>query len=149
MKTINLNKKSWHYWLATNVGSFDTDSGDFCAYVRSVLGNGFLVLFLSAIAAAISVFLLAGVTNIVVFLFDYFTGGHYTLGNNPFFFAGSVTLLLISVCGGFSFGLMKFRNWRNERRENQPPKPDSFAKSAYASFKEKVCFKVEFNGDGK
>jgi hypothetical protein len=145
LKTINLKTNSWHYFLAVKMGDFRPSSGDFCSYVRNVIGGSFLTLFLATAASALGSALLAGVANIGLLIYHWLTGTAYT--PNGFLVFGTVILLTVTLVSALLFFSVWFKDWREERQlVNQAiNKPDSFLKSAYKSFKDKVCFKVNFD----
>lgn len=144
MKTINLNSNSWHYWLATTIASFKPDSGDFCSYVRNVAGGALLFTVFSMCVGALGAMLLTGIGTGLVYLWGFLSGHGFHTTNTWLLFSGLFTLV-ISTIAAFIFLWTYIKNIRDERLANAPPKPDSFLKAAWKSFKDKVCFKVNFN----
>lgn len=146
MKTINLKAKSWHYFLAVTMGNFDPDSGDFCSYVRNVILGLVFTIAISAVLGGIGSSLLAGVLNIVLLAYHFIMGTAYTAPS--FMMFGTALLCAISVVMALASGAIFVKNRLQERKYANADKPDSFLKSAYKSFKEKVCFKVNFDNNG-
>jgi ABC-type phosphate transport system permease subunit len=148
LKTINLNKKSWHYWVATTVGSFKPSSSDFCKYVRHVILGSLLLAFFSIVVAVVVGFLGGGLINIGILVWDFLSRTPYTI-TNAFMQAGSLVLCMISAAGivgaliYFAKSAYDERKWANEIANTN--KPDSFVKNAYKTFRNKACFKVNFN----
>jgi hypothetical protein len=145
LKTINLKNNSWHYFLAVTMGNFRAGSGDFCSYVRNVIFGFVLTVMLSAVAGFFGSALLAGLANIVLLAYHFFAGTAYVA---PAFLAfGTVLLTAISIVAALVVAFIFIKDKLDDRALANEGKPDSFVKSAYQSFKDKVCFKVTFNGD--
>ena len=145
MKTINLNKKSWHFWIATTLGIFRPDSGDFCKYVRNVIGGSIFGLMIAAAVGFVVAVLGGGLINIAIYLYDILTGHPYTI-TNPVMQAGSIILLvsIVMVGIGFIVAYVKGKIEEHKYATSGVDQPDSFVANAYKSIKNKVCFKVNF-----
>jgi hypothetical protein len=143
MKTLKFNSKSWHYLLATKIGDFDEDGGDFCSYVRNVIFGALVALF--AVAAA-SVVLYALGREVYAAYTCWFTSV-CTFGK----FESAVAAMACAVAAFSVFICLVvwYSNYRMRvRREirnglRSEPQP-GFVKVAYKSIKEKTCFRVEF-----
>jgi hypothetical protein len=143
MKTLKFNSKSWHYLLATKIGDFDEDGGDFCSYVRNVIFGVLLSLFL--IAAA----------SFVLYTLGREIYAAYTCWFTPVctFDKFEQIAVLVACIAAAILGLIFLMVWNAERRARireeiymgmrVAPEP-GFVKMAYKSIKEKTCFKVEF-----
>jgi hypothetical protein len=141
LKTINLNAKSWHYFLAVTIGGFQSDSGDFCSYVRWVIAGAIALAFITTAVGIMAGIALLGAFGIGYALVHLLFG--IAMFNNPIILICSI---ITSVVITF-FALMLIVGYLKDKWNNreQVEKPDSFVKSAYKSFKDKVCFKVDFN----
>jgi hypothetical protein len=143
MKTLKFNSNSWHYWLATKIGDFDPDDGDFCSYIRHVIFGALGSLF--AVTAA-SVVLYALGREVYAAYTCWFTSV-CTFGK----FESAVVAMACAVAAFSAFiGLaVWYSNYRMRVRSEirnglrSEPQP-GFVKVAYRSIKEKTCFKVEF-----
>lgn len=127
------------------MGGFARSSGDFCAYIRNVVYGLLLTLAIAFITVFLGSLMLAGIANIVLFVYHFIAGTHYAPGDFMSFgtgFLGIVVGLFVFV---YLYSLLD--KFRNARAEANADKPDSFLKAAYKSFKDKVCFKVNFNGE--
>lgn len=147
MKAITLNKKSWHYRLATTYGPFNKYDrwGDFdysrmniCDYVRSVfIGLLFVVLItliLGAFAAIVADF---GAWVIAMISIEQLILPE----------AGAILVSGI-ICGILMFAAIRGIVIGTKKLINRFAVPDynddSFIGSAYESFKNKICFTIEF-----
>lgn len=144
MKTLKLNQNTWHYWLATKVGDFDTyDGGDFCSYVRNVIWGALALLFACAVAS----FVLYSLGREIYAAYTCFFTPVCTYGKFEQAVATGVAILTGVV------GAVALMIWNSNRRMairiaiangSRPEPQDGFVKVAYKSIKEKTCFKVEF-----
>ena len=170
MKAIDINKRSWHFWLASKVGwkqryySKKLDrwmDTDFCSYVRWVI--------LGIIVATIWGTLLAGVAGIYLYsgyytvhwIIDMIHQGRFFKGPPemvPFIFITGITLG-VGIVLGLIWCVAQALEWRDHRRYlaselarsklGQPtlgptpvPKEPTFVQVAYRSIKDKVCFRI-------
>lgn len=144
MKTINLKNKSWHYFLAVTMGNFRVSSGDFCSYVRNVIFGFIFSVMLATVVGFFGSALLAGAANLLLLAYHFFAGTAYVV---PSFLAfGTVLLCAVLIVAGLAVAVIFTRNRLEDRSIANEGKPDSFLKSAYKSLKDKVCFKVNFDG---
>ena len=128
MKTLTFNKNSWHYKLAAL--NNDWHSTDICSYSKSVIIGllGCIILFIGAIGYSITVmwFLMACLVSVKT--------GINVIDTQAI--AGAVMLF-----GPFAvFGMFKYLDSPTSYKK----KPDSFITTAYKSYKEKFCVKIEF-----
>lgn len=135
MSSIKLNKKSWHYQVASfgNVYSIEYQVHDFCSYIRVVFKGLFLIL-LAILAGVVFGYLMVIQPGI------WALGGFQTwyFENNDVLRSGLV--IWAFVC--FSISLGVYLTWRDSRRNLQ--QDSGFFTLWYRSFKDKVCFKVDF-----
>ena len=142
MKTLKFNSKSWHYWLATKIGSY-RPWGDFCSYVRNVLGGLFVAAMLAAIASGI---LLAIGMEIRAAYTCWFTPV-CTFGKPEQAIAMGAGILAFIAAA--IFGMIQLQDYKERVRDEihagiRKRKEPGFVKMAYRSIKEKTCFRVEF-----
>ncbi len=143
MKTLNFNKKSWHYWVATKMGDFDFTAGDFCAYLRSVFLGLFFLLVIAAFVALLMYFIGLELRAAYTCTFSKVC----TFGKTEEAFADFVAGLtafagFLALCSRNEKRKARIRAELNSgvRKPQQP----GFLAMAYKSLKEKTCFKVEF-----
>ena len=69
MKPITFSKKSWHYWLAVNLGDLRVRSGestaDICSYIRNVIKGLFIGLLGLAVALAVTASVVGALYHII------------------------------------------------------------------------------------
>lgn len=151
MNTVNINKKSWHYWLAKMYdGSIKyRDDLDICSYTRKVFA-GFLILF--AITFFVS-FFAALLGYGLVGWFNVFVHGKWPVAG-----AGSPQIgMMIADCIvlgaavliiGIMYTAEQVENWNWKKIHDgpsfkTPAEPGALSKM-WKHFKEKTCVKVEF-----
>lgn len=147
MKTLNFNKNSLHYKLAT-LGGFDRyncyydGSTDICSYLRRVMMGVFvsiILLMTFVFASTLVVHTLFG----LVFSFIYDT--------DMFNVWGQVGLLTAGISSLFAFiwivpgKIMDLYYSIKSNRPEKPAAPDNFVREAYSSYKEKYCVKIKFH----
>lgn len=152
MKTFNLNKKSWHFWLATRFGVMDKYEKDtnFCRYFWSTVLGGFVFSMLTAVVGVATYF----VGWIVYSWYQFFATG-FTMNE------GVKVTLIIGALAAIAYALKLLFAFLEKRRRAKreayyaierakeegtyvEPEP-GFLKQAYRSWKEKTCYKVAFN----
>ena len=144
MKPIKINKNSWHYHVATKY----TDGNIYwvksiCEYNRRV----FMGL------ASICLIILASSLALLILLSPIFYTILYLIYGLEFDSGSTESALIVSGIG-FYFGILgiyithlltdREYNKAYEMTENGIERKDSYIKSAWKSFKNKVCVKVEF-----
>lgn len=140
-----LNKKSWHFWLATKAGPMSYYQGkqvDICSYIRNVLtGLGSLMLLIISIGGLIG-FYLVGAYEFIVWALENGMSGSPPDISFLFLFVNIVAaaiafgLALLYACGK----VYDYKQMKAAEPEQQP----SFISLAYRKWKEKNCFWVEF-----
>lgn len=160
MKSLNFNKKSWHYYLATNFGnyiapySYDDDAtlygdkGDICTYIRYVFKGLCGAFFLG--------FLIFALGNLF-FETIFSIGFSFYYGVDLFSVVGAIGTIATSfslICVIIWYLVGKSLDWRADRRYARQhasnnmisliPKPDGFIKHAYKSWKQKFCVQITF-----
>lgn len=144
MKTFQLNKKSWHYWLAKKCGGLDYwegyDSLDFCKYSRKVLKGLFIFVFLSLFTSIMCIAYLIGGYDFFACLLDPVC---YDVPQTSYLFVAltSIIFALFAIAGG-AIGIDKYREYKNEHLAEK--KEPSFLTLWYRKLKDKTCFLVEF-----
>lgn len=140
MKTQYFDKRSLHCRLATKYGDlsvWDLDDGmNICDYLRYVIKGTLLAVAF----ALISGLMLGAIADAVLWtIMSIMVGERLVI--NP---VGSIGLIIIVVpmVVGIIIALIHFEVFKIKVKEKFTP--PSFLYSAYESFKDKVCFKVEF-----
>lgn len=144
MKTFNLNKKSWHFWLATRCSGLDYWEGhdvlDICTYSRKVLKGLFLFLFWTIFVTMIGIaYLISGYDFFSCLLDPVCT----TFPQTTYLFAGLSSIVVgifVIACG--AVGIDKYREYRYTHPTEK--KAPGFLTLWYRKFKEKTCFIVSF-----
>lgn|ERR1700682_5468384 len=153
MKDIHIKRNSWHYWVASNPGGWNTwRETDFCDYVRRVILGLFL---LSLLLFAIILYLWFG--------YDWVVWAHSTIGHTAHTDMPKLARLFVTVSSvavfvggviGIALGVEHLRSYLIERayqrrqlKFQQPsfaaiPKEPSFLQHAYRSLKDKMCFRM-------
>jgi len=131
MKTFELKRESWHYWLANfgePGGRVHTET-DICSYIRYVMIGSFWFTVTGVIGLAFVSWLSHSIGNLIGWLlFDY------VLEKSSFaffLFFGTIALLLTFIAGTV---------YVKEKVEESEP---GFARLAYRSWKDKFCAKVK------
>lgn len=124
MKTVVVNRMSWHYKLA-EWGSFDSYSDqDLCTYTRTVMGGFLLMLIVGGLIGFASM----AVGDFIGWVAAGFMNGFA----RPEFLAGMV--LFVGVCA-MMFFLLRGVLVTAEKSE--------FLSQAYTSLRDKVCYRLE------
>jgi hypothetical protein len=126
-----INRSSWHYRFLAFTGTICyNEPKDFCSYWRTFLFRGFFtLLFVSLI-----LFLLFG--------FYFIHPWQVVASHQLLALASLVTIIaLFGTIGGIWFLV----DWYNEyRRKNYVEKEPGLIKTAYLSWKDKYCPKMEY-----
>lgn len=137
MMEVTLNK-SWHLWIANFAGKriYPECGTDICEYTRAFLAGMFWFLFVAVVSTLIGVFVSFSLWNILTFMFGYEDTIY------PF------TYIFMLIVGGLlaivAFAMAK--EWYDNRpTKDKPEAPPTFAKVAYRKFKDKTCFRINFN----
>ena len=151
MKTLNFNKKSWHYWFA-KMGDYDHSRPDFCHYVRSAL----MGMFFSAVISVFVAAAIYGTGDFIAWIIAMITTG---LWFNLVPDLGAFVIGGTLIFAGTIAGLVGFSAFREKRRRAHfqklqdairngkqlvEPTP-SFIVTAYRTFKDKTCFKINLS----
>lgn len=132
MKALKLNKDSWHYKLAH---MYDKDIGygtDICAYTRTLIASFCLLVFVCCIMGMLAGSFLFMIGGWIAYFLGYELHGAVI----PFTFIYGVSAVIIGIVWGKAF--------YEERQWSQPKKEPGFIRTAYHSWKDKFCMKVEF-----
>lgn len=135
MKTVKVNKKSWHYWLADIGGFVEWKDNDICTYRSAVIKGMGEISFLALIASL--VFGLGAVIigdligwGIACFIYGVFI--------QPSQYALSALIVLgIAALASSFFGVVV-----GGKLIINSHKPE-FITTAYQSWRDKVCHKIE------
>ena len=132
-----MKRESIHYRLAKlgNSGN-KIYSGDMsiCEYTRKVIFGGILLSFFFAIGLGFGVWIVMALYEIMGTIM-----GFAVFGPAAATFSGC--LLLLSIIASHSY--LKNR-WKEKSRDLLKKENKSFISSAYKSYKDKVCFTVDF-----
>jgi hypothetical protein len=165
MKAVDINKGSWHFWLASQVSWKQTYYSnklckrvptDFCYYVRRVILGFIWVAILASVALALAGLYLYSGYYTVQWVLDMIHQGKFFQGPGeagPFLFITSMTLA-VGIALGVILCIAQALKWRDTRcylarelaRSRAEPtlllKEPSFVQVAYRSIKDKVCFRI-------
>jgi hypothetical protein len=163
MKEMQINRNSWHFKLAKKFGGLNTyKHDDFCSYTRRVL-LGALALFGCLLIAVLAAYL---VSSGVFFVYFRVTIGYWP--KTGWYAVGAIFDLIILIVAGIFGGIIgagllveKRIEHNNELKLIQQREDEdyyhehgiyptrevkrSFIKEAYASFKEKTCYRLKIN----
>lgn len=142
MQPIDLNRKSWHYWVATKCGELpkQTNSTDICSYVTEVFKGSLLLLVLGLAGG----FLVAEIGSTIWWLT---TRGFVWFSAPAFVKASIVTITILLALVVIFVSVATIAGWIEDYRYKRwvlPKKQPSFLKLAYRSFRDKFCLKVNF-----
>lgn len=170
MRTLQLNRNSWHYKIAKGFGwrTYDEDTrrpNDFCSYARR-LALAFLVM---SFATAAGVFLIGSAIMMTVDLLVWFVHGIFNKFTYMGDFAIGALILYTVMLGVFCLfcvieGPPKWLTRSVNKclnvvgpaaapvrraaaaipRPHLSPDTKKFLSAAWESFHDKVCFKLEF-----
>lgn len=128
MKTFELKKKSWHYWLA-NFGDLRVGTNtDICSYIRCVIWGAFWLLVAAGAGAFLSGCVLFAIGNLFSWLFL-----GYELSNMT---VGVFTVLSALFLTGLAFVS------REAIAEKMSKSEPGFVRLAYRSWKDKFCARI-------
>lgn len=152
MKPFVFNKDSWHYSLATELGSFpkyQTDS-NICEYTREVIKGGLLFGLVVALALGLLYWITITIVWWVVILqYGYFPENGPIVLSLVVGSVGSAT----AVAHGTPWAYRKVRAACYDERQSWESggriKTDNFLTHAYRSWKEKTCVRVTLIGDNE
>lgn len=150
MKTLKFSKKSWHYQMAIAAGyhpgrsrdpvtgEYTEKFGDICSYYTAVV-KWFAVMALSMVV----------LIAVSVVTFEFLFGVVFSLYYWSFMFSGigTAALVVIMVLGAAMLALFALGvviGVKDAIKDNIKAKPDSFVSSAYRSWKDKFCSRIEF-----
>lgn len=171
MKSFTLNKKSWHYWLATEFTKFNSNNWncnvdfDGCAYIRAVV-LGLIKCCAFPIFPVCWMLISVGVWAVALYN-KLIHNIPYNI--NPFFLTGvgifCVLLVLLIIAAvttwwhNRQYGLEAEQARRRYTTAKKIPgapkyaeptaKEPSFLTIWYRSVKDKVCFRVKFSDGSK
>jgi hypothetical protein len=135
MKTIKLNRESWHYKLSDMTPGFNPHRTDICGYPWRVFFG--MIIFMICLALGSFVTYVVGdtfawaIACIVNWIWMDPEGHAAFIG----FFVISMTIAMVIGVGLVFFVTFLFEEFSNS---------DNFLTHAYAAHKEKFCAKIEF-----
>lgn len=131
-----MKRNSWHYKLA-KIGNDNNTIWDIsiCEYIRKVFWGGILFLFMTALLCVVVGWLGMGLYEIVGSV-----AGFSTLGPAAYVIFGLLALI------GFGVGSYHAKQaWQKKSKDLLKKDNKSFVSTAYKSYKDKICFRVEFD----
>jgi hypothetical protein len=140
MKTVKVNKKSWHYQLAdmgANPYSVKTQANDFCSYIRLVFKGIFFYFLIIVFGSLFAYIMLVEPMMWAISGFDRL----FLEGNDAIKF-GTGCWAIVVFCVTMFF-ISEWSDKRKRIRAENPSEP-SFVAVAYDSIKNKICFKVDY-----
>jgi len=140
MKTLVLNKNSWHYRIASQVSSYDCDGDDhnICAYTKDVM-IGLFILSIVGILIGMIGFVAWHIIFGIIFSIMY--------GVWMFSAFAEATMVMLSIFGfGYSVkrGIERLNEWKWSKTNPAYERPDNFITNAYRSLKGKYCVPIIF-----
>lgn len=138
MKTLKLNKNSWHYKMVHRHDRFfDEYDLDICSYMRKVIYGVFMYILATLIVTFAAT---AGSILIIETILSIAFGIYYGMDLFSEIGAAGILLLFVGVIAYMVFSTIKMLT----NRVDTAIKHDGFVKNAYKSYKEKFCARVEF-----
>jgi hypothetical protein len=137
MKTLEFNKNSWHYSLAS-MGSKSRVNSDICGYGRQMLGGACIIIVLLLICAGVLFFVGTALGEIVAAIVT----GVLLSNSIPDFLVfvcafGTIVFTTYYLCQGVALGSKKVYN----------------STSIFSAIKEahdnKICLPIKFKGEEK
>ncbi len=150
MNTLKFNTKSWHYRLVRFIKNEWEISDNFCGYFWDVVMSGIvLLLMLAMVIFCLFVLVVAPLLYFVVGLQYQFFEPTNEVVIGLFFDA---VLLVICVICLFSDWLADRRELKRQKQLDEyvknnyrtVEKKPSFVMTAWRTFKDKTCFRIEF-----
>jgi len=130
MKTFDVNKKSWHYKLSKfGENRYDVDADDICSYTRNVI-YGMFASSLCIIGICIGLYAAGDFIAWLIACIQYSSFLHPQLGAIIIVDAIGVIFMVVLYSGTSVFFSC------------QREKEGSFVHTAYKSWKDKYCIKV-------
>lgn len=133
--TFTINKKSWHYWLASKWGKFSphvVSEQNICAYTRYVIG-GLIGLILVSVLGSLFAYLAICAVVDLAWLVHHFKMSTYISGPGIAFLVAASLVAVIFIFGSALAWLTSM-----EVKDVSP----TFVVKAYRSFKDKTCVRL-------
>lgn len=146
MKPITLNRDSWHCWLATNFGAYNSyiqSRHNFCSYLPNVIFGGLSFLFLTVVGVVITIFEGFGLAYVASSIIN---GPFVIPDNEAYILVGTVVFVvtvLIGVVAGVCYLINIYDEW-HETPSYEAEKEPGFYTLAYRSIKDKVCLSIKW-----
>ncbi len=142
MQKIEINRNSWHYWLAHTVNDYypsNSKPNDFCTYLRKVIGGLFLVVVSSTSALALVFSAIYAIGWGMFHSFDYAKA-------TPLVAVGVISLSIMGILA-VVYGILALRVYLKVKRGLKAtpgkPKQPSFISTAISSIRHKFCAVIE------
>lgn len=148
MKSLNFNRESWHYKVATELGGLPKwfETTNICEYTRAVLKGAIMMMIVAAAAFGLLYWVAITIAWWIAVLYT----GVFIDASGPIVLSGIV--IIFTVVSAVTILINRFQGWLYARQckkhrecDYAPPKPDSFIKKAYRSWKDKTCVRITLN----
>lgn len=139
MEAFKVSTDSWHYRIvfrANHKNELRVPT-DICAYSRQLIWSILVAAFVTLVATTIASLYLWSGYHSFLWLFGGVPCGDKCV---PFIVITSIPAFII-VIGVLSYVLQTYSDYRYENRKVKQP---GFIKTAFASFKDKFCVKLDF-----
>lgn len=140
MKSFNLKKDSWHFWLSKFMRErwyYPGDQVDLCQYIRKVIMGVIILFFVSFTGLLFSWAYLYGGYALIACLFDSQCTEPPEL--SVLFITINIIALVILAAFGACIAKEKYDEYRYDHPLPEVEKDPSFLQLAYRKFKDKTC----------
>lgn len=148
MKSLNFNRDSWHYKVATELGGMPKwfNTTNICEYSRAVVKGVVAMLVILAVCFGA----LYWVADTLAWWAAVITTHVFPPAVGPVILTTAVSVFCLIE--GVSWSFTKIADWLDDRRAKkhqqaylEPRKPDSFVEKAWRSWMDKTCVRVTIN----
>lgn len=129
MKTFELKKESWHYWVANFGETRVYEETDICSYIRYMIRGGLLLALCVIVGGGAGAATLFAIGNLFSWLFLGYDLHETTK------IVGIAFIILVMIPATVILGVTA----KEKMEEGEP----GFIRLAYRSWKDKFCAKVE------
>lgn len=148
-----LKTKSWHYWLAKKFGNmyrWQADDMTICEYIRYVLKGLWSLTMLTIVVTVLSTLYLYGGYDCGMYLYNHFVidDSEYRIAEISLFF---ILINIVIILFFIGYGIHKLKEKTEmvignyyQNRSASHVNNDSFVYLAWKKFKDKTCFKIDF-----
>jgi len=134
---ITLNRKSWHYWIASNLGDIEDDEiTNICTYLRHIIKGLFVGTIAGLFASLLTFFLTTAAYHYLGVLLGivHRDATKYEQVGGGIFIVTAIVAAIILIA-------VKVQNFMEYAKTE---KDVGFVRTAYRSFKEKTCILINF-----